>query len=348
MHIQSNINLKPYNTLALPALAEQFVSVHSTEQLCQALVVAKQQGWLVTILGGGSNLVLAADISGLVIQIAIPGVETVGETESSVQVKVGAGEDWHQFVQLSLQNGWYGLENLSLIPGMVGAAPVQNIGAYGVELAEHLVSVDIVDLQSGEQKSLNRQQCQFGYRDSIFKNALKNRAAIVSVTLELLKTSNLKLSYPALQQAVEDIPEDQLTPQKVSELVCQIRRSKLPDPASEPNAGSFFKNPVVSTEKAQQLQQQYPELVAYPLPDGNSKLAAGWLIEKAGWKGRRIGDIAIHHRQALVMVNCGTATGEELLAVAGQVVESVKETFGVELEMEPRVLPEALRHREYL
>ncbi|MGS2722411.1 UDP-N-acetylmuramate dehydrogenase [Porticoccus sp. GXU_MW_L64] len=339
MNIGHNINLKPHNTLALPAMAEHFMAVQTQEQLYQALATASTNNWPVTLLGGGSNVVLAGDIPGLVIQMAIAGIELLEETEQAVQVQVGAGEDWHQFVQHCLQQGWYGLENLSLIPGTVGAAPVQNIGAYGMELAECLVSVDIVDLQNGESTTLDRQQCQFGYRDSVFKNALKNRVAIVSVTLELLKTASLKLDYPALQQAAEKLSAQQLTPQKISELVCQIRRSKLPDPASEPNAGSFFKNPVVSGEKAQQLKQQYPELVAYPLPDGNSKLAAGWLIEKAGWKGRRIGDIAIHHRQALVMVNCGEASGEQLLAVAGQVMESVKNNFGVELEMEPRVLP---------
>ncbi|MCV6606112.1 MAG: UDP-N-acetylmuramate dehydrogenase, partial [Porticoccaceae bacterium] len=300
MNIQPHINLRPYNTLALSAVAQQFVTVASTEQLCDALAIARRQGWPVTILGGGSNVVLAGDIPGLVIRVAIPGVELLADNGQSVQVKIGAGEDWHGFVQQSLKNSWYGLENLSLIPGTVGAAPVQNIGAYGVELAERLLSVEVVDLQTGEQQTLNRQQCQFGYRDSVFKNALKNRVVIVSVTLELLKVPQLKLDYPALQQATRGISVEDLTPQKVGELVCQIRRSKLPDPAEEPNAGSFFKNPVVSAEKAQQLRQEFPDLVVYQLDDGNSKLAAGWLIEKAGWKGRRIGDIAIHHRQALV------------------------------------------------
>ena len=338
MNIQQNINLKPYNTLALPAVAEHFVAVQSIEQLRQALASAKNQGWPVTLLGGGSNVVVAGNIPGLVVRVAITGIEKIAESDQCVQIKVGAGEDWHNFVEHSLQSGWYGLENLSLIPGTVGAAPVQNIGAYGVELCERLLSVDMVDIRSGELTTLDRNACQFGYRDSIFKHSLKGKVVIVAVTLELLKTPEPVLEYPALKQAMEQ-QQEPLTPQLVSQLVCQIRRSKLPDPAIEPNAGSFFKNPVVSAQKAQQLQQQFPDLVAYPLAEGNSKLAAGWLIEKAGWKGRRIGDIAIHHRQALVMVNCGQATGEQLLAVAQQVVNSVQEKFGITLQMEPRVLP---------
>ncbi|UTW46610.1 UDP-N-acetylmuramate dehydrogenase [bacterium SCSIO 12696] len=339
MTIRDQASLKPHNTLALPAVAERFVVVESLPQLQQVLAQARQQGWPITLLGGGSNVVLAADIPGLVIKVALPGIEVIAETTDSVQVTVAAGEDWHNFVLHSLGQGWYGLENLSLIPGTLGAAPVQNIGAYGVELADRLLSVDVVYLDSGKQQTLTRDQCQFGYRDSVFKHSLKDKVVITAVTLELSKQPQLVLDYPALQQALNDLKPEQVTPLVVSEQVCDIRRSKLPDPATEPNAGSFFKNPVVSAEQTQTLRQRFADLVAYPQPGGNSKLAAGWLIEKAGWKGHRLGDITVHHRQALVMVNCGEATGAELLAVAQQVVASVQEMFGVTLEMEPRVLP---------
>ena len=346
MDIQQQLELKPYNTLSLPSLAEHFVSVDSVDALQQALQQAADNRWPITLLGSGSNIVLADDVPGLVIHIAIPGIELLAESDNSVQLCIGAGEDWHQLVQYCLQQGWYGLENLSLIPGTVGAAPVQNIGAYGVELADQLLSVDAVELCSGQRQTLNCKDCQFGYRDSIFKGELRGRVAIVSVTLELSKQPQLQLQYPALKQAVarleKELGRQQVTPQQVSELVCRIRQSKLPDPAQIANAGSFFKNPVVEAEAAKKLQLLHPEMVAYPVSGGQAKLAAGWLIEQAGWKGRAVGDIAVHDKQALVLINCGNGTGQQLLAVASEIAHSVQQLFGVALEIEPRVLPETV------
>ena len=345
LDIQQQVSLRPYNTLSLPGMAEHFVSVDSVEAMQRAVQQAIGKQWPITVLGGGSNLVLAQDLPGLVIHMAIPGVELLAETERSVQLRIGAGENWHQLVLHCLDNGWYGLENLSLIPGTVGAAPVQNIGAYGVELSDCLISVEVVDLSTGQIQTLDCEACRFGYRDSIFKRELKGKVAIVSVTLELSKQPKLQLSYPSLQQAVAELQQDSpsdVTPQQVSDLVCRIRQSKLPDPAQLPNAGSFFKNPVVSSQIAHNLQRDYPGMVTFPAADGQMKLAAGWLIERAGWKGHAVGDIAVHDKQALVLTNRGNGTGAQLLAVAADIVHSVEQMFGVTLEMEPRILPESV------
>lgn len=337
--IQSDVSLQTKNTLALPARAERFVEVTSVAQLQQAVALAAQQGWSLMILGGGSNVVLAANLPGLVVHIAIAGIELQANDGGKVRVRVGAGENWHQLVQATLERGWYGLENLSLIPGTVGAAPIQNIGAYGVELSDYLIAVELVDLASGEQRTLEREACEFGYRDSVFKGRLKDRVAITAVTLELNTTANLKLDYPALTRALGQYRTAEITPKIVSDTVCAIRRSKLPDPEAIPNAGSFFKNPVVSSRVAQQLRKQYADLVVFPAAEGYLKLAAGWLIEQAGWKGRVIGNVGVHQQQALVLVNTGGATGPELLALASQIRQSVSEQFGIDLDLEPRVLP---------
>ena len=339
LNIQGNVALARNNTLALPATAERFVAVTSVAQLQQAAVLAAQHGWPITMLGEGSNVVLAADLPGLVVQMAIPGVELLASADDRVRIRVGAGENWHRLVQLTLARGWYGLENLSLIPGTVGAAPIQNIGAYGVELADYLVAVELVDLASAELRSLDRDACEFGYRDSVFKQRLRDRVAITAITLELSTAPDLKLDYPSLRQALAKHSAAEITPQLVSDTVCAVRRSKLPDPASVPNAGSFFKNPVVPSRAVQRLRNEHPELVVFPAAPGYLKLAAGWLIEQAGWKGQISGNVGVHQQQALVLVNRGGATGPELLAVAEQIRESVASEFGVQLEIEPRVLP---------
>ncbi|WIO73081.1 UDP-N-acetylmuramate dehydrogenase [Porticoccaceae bacterium LTM1] len=333
-------DLKSLNTLALPASAEYFARIESVPDLQQAIQWANEKQLQITLLGGGSNIVLASDIPGLVLKVAINGVELISEDDRQVLIRVGAGEDWPRLVEYTLDNNWYGLENLSLIPGCVGAAPVQNIGAYGVELAKRLHSVEVVCLENGTARVLSGDECEFGYRDSIFKRELRGKVAITSVTLSLSKKPDLVLTYPALQMAAGEVSGQNLTPKKISELVCEIRRSKLPDPVSTPNAGSFFKNPVISSTQAKTLRGKFPDMVQYPVSAVEVKLAAGWLIEKAGWKGRQIGDIAVHDRQALVLVNRGDGTGQQLLDVAGQIVDSVKQEFGVKLEMEPRILPE--------
>ncbi len=338
--LQSNVSLKQKNTLALVASAEHFVEVTSEAELQQAIAIADREGWPITVLGAGSNVVLAGGVPGLVVHMAIKGIDTLGEDSGRVTVRIGAGENWHQFVQTALARGWYGLENLSLIPGTVGAAPVQNIGAYGVELSEYLVSVDVVDLATGESSTLDRNACKFGYRDSVFKGRLKNRVVIFAVTLSLPTVPCLKLDYPSLKQKLANYSPRDITPALVSETVCAIRSSKLPDPKVTPNVGSFFKNPVVTAHQAQQLHKQHAEMVVFPAEQaGHLKLAAGWLIEQAGWKGRVLGNVGVHPKQALVLVNRGGASGEELLALASRIQESVVEKFGVQLEIEPRIIP---------
>lgn len=338
--VAEQYDLKSLNTLALPARAEFFARIENVSDLQQAIQWAGERQLQITLLGGGSNIVLASDIPGLVLKMAIAGIELIDEDDQRVLIRIGAGENWPQLVEYTLDNDWYGLENLSLIPGCAGAAPVQNIGAYGVELAEYLHSVEVISLTTGGLKELSNAECEFGYRDSIFKRQLRGKVAITAVTLSLSKTANLVLTYPALQKVAGEFSEQELTPKKISELVSEIRRSKLPDPLDTPNAGSFFKNPVISSTQANKLRRQFPDMVQYPVSAVEVKLAAGWLIEKAGWKGRQIGDIAVHDRQALVLVNRGGGTGQQLLEVAVQIVDAVAQMFGTRLEMEPRILPE--------
>lgn len=338
--IQQQVSLTAFNTLALASVAEHFVAVRNVNELQEALELAEQQRWPVTILGGGSNVVCAEQLPGLVIKIELSGVELLEQIEDTVTVRVGAGENWHQLVLETLNRNWFGLENLSLIPGTVGAAPVQNIGAYGVELADRLVSVEYIDLATKRLNKLTAEQCKFGYRDSIFKGELRGKAVITAVTLKLSIRPQLVLEYPSLQQQLSHLAADEITPQQVSEVVCHIRSSKLPDPDVIPNAGSFFKNPIVPSAEAQRIRTQYPELVVFPAEPGYLKLAAGWLIEQAGWKGCAQGPVGVHDKQALVLVNRGQGNSVQLLALADDIVQSVADKFGVTLEMEPRILPE--------
>ena len=333
--ILENQDLKSRNTLAIAARAEYFCSVYSVEELQEAAAHARKQQLDITVLGGGSNVVFARDISGLVIHIAIPGVRLLSEEGPEQIIDVGAGENWHQLVEYSLKQGWYGLENLALIPGQVGAAPIQNIGAYGVELKDVFSSLEAVDLHTGEVLTMSAGDCEFGYRDSVFKRQHRDQFAITSLELKLSKNADLTLNYPELKSAVESF-EGELTPVKVAETVCRIRSNKLPDPLTLPNAGSFFKNPVVSADNAAQLRQQFPGIISYIQADGSEKLAAGWLIDQCGWKGKRQGKVGVHEKQALVLVNYG-ASGNELLALADNIAESVKSRYGVLLEIEPRV-----------
>ena len=342
--IQHNISLQPYNSLALQAKAEYFSSVSELDELLEALAFARDQGLAVTALGGGSNIVLAGDIAGLVIQLNLCGVShRLDSANNVVEVTWGAGENWHQQVLHSLEQGWYGLENLSLIPGTMGAAPIQNIGAYGVELADLFVSLRAVDLLSGEVVSFDRDQCQFGYRDSLFKQAGRDRYIIVDITLRLSTEPSLNTAYPALDAAVvgycaeHHLPAAAVTPKMVSQLVCTIRQQKLPDPNLLPNAGSFFKNPLVASEQLATLLAQFPQMPHYPQADGSAKVPAAWLIEQSGLKGAVRGRVAVHDQQALVLVNRGDASGAELMALAAEVRDAVTQGFGVVLEIEPRV-----------
>lgn len=342
LQIQKQVSLKHCNTLALPSIAEYFCKVTSEAELSEALIWAKKHKLPVTILGGGSNVVLAHNLAGLVVQMAIPGVELVSEQQHNRIVRVGAGENWHQLVLHTLDQGWYGLENLSLIPGLVGAAPIQNIGAYGVELSERFHSLEAVHMATGEALSMDLSDCQFGYRDSFFKGKGRDQYVITAIHLRLSVQPALCLEYPALKNTLmADTGKvelnHELSPKQVSDAVCDIRRSKLPDPKNIPNAGSFFKNPVVTSEQEAELKKDHPQLVSYAQPDGNKKLAAGWLIEQAGWKGVEQKGVGVHSQQALVLVNHNNGSGEALLSLASDIQASVLDKYSLTMEIEPRV-----------
>lgn len=338
LKILKNIQLKPYNTFGISAIARELVEIRSKEEAVELAESGLLKGKLHLVLGGGSNVLFTADFDGLVINILNKGIHRVEETEDTVLVESAAGEVWHDLVMWTVDHGLGGLENLSLIPGSVGAGPVQNIGAYGVELKDCYHSLNAIDLVSGNDRAFSKEECRFGYRDSIFKRELKGRMLIYSVTFRLSKVPMLKLGYGAIKQELEAMSVNKPTIADVSKAVCSIRISKLPDPAVTGNAGSFFKNPVVSAGKAEDLKKQYPEIPVYPQPDGTVKLAAGWLIEHCRWKGYRESDAGIHPKQALVLVNYGNASGLDIISLAGKIQNSVLEKFGVRLEMEVNVI----------
>jgi UDP-N-acetylmuramate dehydrogenase len=327
------------NTLRLPATAAHYVLLQQLDDLADVLAQTHRHQWPVTVVGEGSNLVLRGNLPGIVIRPAMRGMRVVEHSGADTLIECQAGESWDALVQWSLAQGLAGLENLSLIPGSVGAAPFQNIGAYGVELADLFESLEACSLETGERRCFTRDECRFGYRDSLFKSVEPGRWLIASLRLRLSRQRPLVLGYADLQSRFKALPREQQHAGGLRELICALRRSKLPDPAELANAGSFFKNPVISATDHQHLLQQYPDLVSYSLPDGRFKLAAGWLIERAGWKGKRVGDLGMHARQALVLVNYGAATGEQVLAFADQVRRSVQQQFAVVLEQEPVILP---------
>ncbi|MBO9155096.1 UDP-N-acetylmuramate dehydrogenase [Chitinophaga sp. GCM10012297] len=337
MKIQENVSLRQYNTFNLDATARYFAAFHSREALEEILAGPQFKYTPKLILGGGSNILLTKDFDGLVLKNEIKGIHTVSEDEEHVYVKAGAGENWHQFVMHCIEKGYAGLENLSLIPGNVGASPMQNIGAYGVEIKDVFEELEALHLQEHTLVSFNREACAFGYRESVFKRQYKDQFAILQVIYKLSKKPTLNTSYGAIEQELERMGK---TPsvRSVSEAVINIRSSKLPNPAEIGNAGSFFKNPEVTKEKYEELKLAFPNVVAYPLPGDHYKLAAGWLIEQSGWKGYRNGDAGVHARQALVLVNYGNARGEELVELSWQIVDSVKEKFGVVLEREVNII----------
>jgi UDP-N-acetylmuramate dehydrogenase len=335
--IEQSKDLKSYNSLAISAVAEYFCSVQDIDQLKHALLFAKNNSLEVTPIGGGSNLVIASDISGLVVHIDLKGFSIFSSTQDKVEICFSAGENWHAMVTHCLDNGWYGLENLALIPGDMGAAPIQNIGAYGVELCDFVQSVEVIEISSGEVNTLSAEACEFDYRTSIFKGAAKDRYIITAVTLALNKQPKVNFHYPSLKA---ELSSDNPSPSDVYQAVCHIRRSKLPDPQQIPNVGSFFKNPIVTNDIANKLANKYPELPIYAYSDSHSKLAAAWLIEFCGFKGLRTGNVGVHNNQALVLVNFN-GDGKALLALADRIKHEVAEEFSVELEVEPRIYGKA-------
>ncbi len=336
--IQTAADLSALNTLALPARAEFLATIHQYDQLLEVIRHPDLAGRRRFVLGGGSNLVLTGDFSGLVIQMALKGRELVSEDEQAWYVAANAGENWHEFVQWTLAQGWPGLENLSLIPGTVGAAPIQNIGAYGLEVSELLDHVEAVDLQVGRRIRFDNKDCVFDYRSSLFKQEnwhLSGRYAITRVIFRLPKLWRARTGYGEVVTELAKLGARNPTPQQMSQAICAIRERKLPDPSQIPNAGSFFQNPVVSQELAEALASAHPQLPRYPQPNGRIKLAAGWLIEQAGWKGRNLGPVGMYEQQALVLVNRGGAKSRDVQALTRAVREAVLARFGVNLQPEP-------------
>lgn len=336
LELQEHCSLKPYNTFGIDVRARLLAHARDEADVREALALARERGLPLLVIGGGSNLLLTRDVEALVLRMASQGRRIVSDAADSVLVEAEAGEAWDPFVQWSLERGLAGLENLSLIPGTVGAAPMQNIGAYGVELKDVFDSLTALDRQDGTLREFDRQACRFGYRDSLFKQE-PDRWLILRVRLRLTRRERLHLDYGPVRQRLEEEGIASPTARDVSRVICAIRREKLPDPAVLGNAGSFFKNPLVDAAQAERLRQAFPDLVGYPQADGRLKLAAGWLIDKGGWKGFRDGPVGVHAQQALVLVNHGGATGAQVRALAERIQEDVRRRFGVELEPEPNL-----------
>ncbi|MDM9587814.1 UDP-N-acetylmuramate dehydrogenase [Pseudomonas asiatica] len=333
---QEQVSLKPYNTFGIDVKARYFTQAHDDQEVRLALAQARQGGVPVLVIGGGSNLLLTRDIDALVLHMASRGRRVLSDDGERIVVEAEAGEPWHPFVQWTLAQGYCGLENLSLIPGTVGAAPMQNVGAYGVEIKDVFVGLTALDRETGELRDFGLAECAFGYRDSLFKRN-PGRWLILRVRFALSRTLQAHLDYGPVRQRLAEQGVTEPTAQAISEAICSIRREKLPDPAELGNAGSFFKNPVVSAELVERIRAQYPGVVAYPQADGQVKLAAGWLIEQPGWKGHREGDAGVHRLQSLVLVNYGQASGAQMHALARRIQADILERFGVELEMEPNL-----------
>ena len=342
MTIQENISLKPFNTFGVTALARYFARFSDPEQLEE--LSQFNPGLSTLILGGGSNLLLMADFDGLVLKNEIPGILELHEDNEYVYVKAGAGENWHRFVLYCIERNWAGVENLSLIPGNVGATPMQNIGAYGVEIEDVFWGLEAWHIRDRKRVTFTKTDCEFGYRNSVFKGKYKDQFVILNVTYQLRKKPRFTTSYGAIEQELEKRGVQELTLKAVSDAVIAIRSAKLPDPAQLGNAGSFFKNPEISLERFTALQEQFPGMVGYPLPDGRVKLAAGWLIEHCGpddnqsWKGYRKADAGCYPHQALVLVNYGSAIGREIYELSEAIHKSVKDKYGVILEREVNII----------
>ena len=332
LQVQPQVSLKPFNSFGVDVRAQLFAEAHSDADVREALAYAVAHDVPLLVIGGGSNLLLTADIPALVLRMATRGIRVISDDGNRVVIEAEAGEPWHPFVQHTLAQGLSGLENLSLIPGTVGAAPMQNIGAYGVEIKDVFAGLTALDRQTGELRDFTLEECNFAYRDSLFKQQ-PGRWLILRVRFALDRIAHLHLEYGPVRQRLTEQGIEQPTPTDVSRAICSIRSEKLPDPAVLGNAGSFFKNPLVSAAIVARIKEQHPDVVAYAQPNGQMKLAAGWLIERAGWKGFREADAGVHKLQALVLVNYGPATGLQLLDLAQSIQKDIAERFHVDLEM---------------
>jgi len=338
MRIETAVNLRAWNTFGLPAIAQTLIHIDEEADVRRVVDHPEFGRAPKFVLGGGSNIVLARDVSAVVLKVAIGGIRLLETRDDAFIVEAGAGVSWHALVAWTIEQGLPGLENLALIPGTVGAAPVQNIGAYGLELQDRFESLDGVDLVTGRGFTLDGRLCRFGYRDSVFKHELAGKSVITRVRLRLPRPWRPELGYLDLQRRIEETGLAAPDARQIFDWVCQIRRAKLPDPAVIGNAGSFFKNPVVTPEQCRDIIARDPHVVHYPMDDGSFKLAAGWLIDACGWKGKTVGGAGVYEKQALVLVNRGDARGAEVITLARAIQESVYGRFGIRLEPEPVVV----------
>ncbi len=337
MKILSDFSLKNYNTFGINAKAKQFIAIHTTEELLE--VLEQYPNTPKFILGGGSNMLLTKDVDALVIHIDIKGIKIIDENDDFVWIEGQAGENWHEFVQWTIKHNYGGLENLSLIPGNVGTTPIQNIGAYGVEIKDTMVLCEAVHITTLEKVIFTNEECKFGYRESVFKNEMKNEFIITSVVFKLTKHSHqLHTSYGAIAAELEKNNITKPTIQHVSKAVIAIRNSKLPNPKELGNSGSFFKNPIILKSQYDTLVQKFPQIPHYRVSETEVKIPAGWLIEQAGFKGKRFGDAGVHTQQALVLVNYGQASGAEILAVSKDIQKTILDTFGITIEAEVNII----------
>lgn len=329
-------NIAPYTTFGISANTKGIIPFNSIEELRMALEKCKESEFM--ILGGGSNVLFTKNYNGYILKNEIKGIKVISEDDQTIIVQSGAGEIWHEFVLHCIDHNWGGIENLSLIPGSVGASPMQNIGAYGVEIKDVFDSLDAYHIESGETHTFNLEQCKFGYRESVFKRELKGQYVITQVRFRLEKDRKINTKYGIIEQQLSSMGITDPSIKDVSNAVIAIRQSKLPDPKEIGNAGSFFKNPVISGEQFKDLKVKFPEIPNYPAPNNQIKLAAGWLIEQAGWKGYTQGDFGVHKKQALVLVNYNSAKGSEILGLSDHIIADIKQKFGVELEREVNII----------
>lgn len=336
VEILENYSLKDYNTFHIEAKADYFAHCQSIDELKELLDRSEFQENSHFILGGGSNLLFTSDFEGMIVFPDLRGLQILDQTDSNIMIKVFSGEIWDNFVGYCVRNNYGGIENLSWIPGKMGAVPVQNIGAYGAEVGDRIVEVEALEIATGKLKTFSNKKCQFGYRDSIFKNEEKGNYVIVAVTFELLKNPPLITDYGSIEAKLKNYDQENI--QAMREIIIDIRKNKLPDPNQIGNAGSFFKNPVVDQKKFASLEEEYPKMPFYKLSSDRIKIPAGWLIEKCGWKGRKIGDAGVYEKQALIIVNHGQATGREIHELSQKIQNDVKDKFGIDLEREVQVL----------
>ena len=338
MDIIKNKSLRSYNTFGVDCISSFFTTINNLKDLDELYQHKLYKSQKKLILGGGSNILFTSNFDGLVIKNEIKGIEIIKETNDIVEVQIGAGVNWHEFVIHAVNNKWGGIENMSLIPGNCGTAPMQNIGAYGVEIKDTFVSLNAYEIETGKIVSFDRKRCEFGYRDSVFKNDLKDQYIILDIRLRLQKKPTLNTKYGDINNTLIKNKVSNPTIKDISDAVIEIRTSKLPDPKKIGNAGSFFKNPIISQGQFKEIKMKFPEIVSYPVNEQKVKLAAGWLIEKAGWKGKNFGNYGVHKKQSLVLVNYNSANGREIFNLSQEILEDVFNKFRVKLEREVNIL----------